>query len=217
MWGSMKRSFLLLALLAPAPLLAQTQTLYLPRFVTTAGAGGALDTSEYTGIAVANLDTVATATLTFTAYDKTGALVSGAGITNPATRTLAPGAQLPILDYQLFGAAVTAKSPVGWIKIESTVQKVIAFFLVFNGTLTVLDGADASVATMTAFVLPEIEAGGTTQIAVANPNAEAATVNFELLRSDGTQRASSSRSLNPNGAVVETVAELFPAAAAAGS
>jgi hypothetical protein len=208
---------LLLALLLPASLPAQVQTtLYFPRFSTSAGTAGALDTSEYTGIAIANLDTTA-ATLTFTAYDKTGARVSGSGIENPAMRTLAAGAQLPIVDFQIFGTAITAKSPVGWIKVDSTVQKVVGFFLVFNGGLTVLDGADAFLAIYTSLLFPEIEETGTTQICIANPNVEAVSITLELLRSDGAQRASATRSVNPNGAVVESVAELFPSASAAGS
>jgi hypothetical protein len=209
--------YVLLGLLFPAPLLAQGQTLYFPRFATSPGTPGAVDNSEFTGIAVVNLDPSAVATLTFTAYDKAGALIAGEGITNPAVRTLAAGAQMAVVDFQIFGAAITGKSPTGWIKVDSTVQRVVGFFLVFNGSLTVLDGADVSGSTMSSFVLPEIEEAGLTQVHVANPNTEAAALNFELLNKDGIQRAVSSRSVRANGAVAESVTELFPGVGAAGS
>jgi hypothetical protein len=201
-------------LAAPQP----TQlTLYFPRLVTADSTGTGADRSEYTGIAVANLDT-SDATLTLTAYDTTGARIAGSGIVNPATMTLRRGAQLPIVDAQIFGAGLPSRRALGWMKLESTVRKLVGFFLTFNGSLTFLDGADVSSGTVTSFVLPEIEDGGFTQVHVANPDAAAATLTLELIRSDGTLRSPPvTRTVNPSGALAELVAELFPGVAVAAS
>ncbi len=199
-------------LAAPTAALAQTATsLYFPRLVTTDGSDGAIDDSEYTGFAIANLDT-ASATLTFTAYDASGALITGPGITNPATRTLAGGQQLPVVDVQIFGTGLATLKPVGWVRVDSTVLRIVGFFLVFNGGLTTLDGADVGSETLTGFVFPEIEDAGFTQIHIANPQTQSTTVTLDLYSSDGTIRATvAERVINPNAAIAATVTELFPA------
>jgi hypothetical protein len=192
----------------PAATETFTTTLYYPRLVTS--------DDDFTGIAVANLDGTS-ATLRFTSYDKTGAQLSGTDLTNPANKTLAAGAQLPIVDTQVFGSGLTARRPVGWFKIESTVNKLVGFFLTFNSGLTVLDGADVSSTTLTSFVFPEIEDLGFTQIHIANPNGSSSSANFELIRSDGTTKATAARTIASNGTVADLFTELFPGTTVAGS
>jgi hypothetical protein len=46
---------------------------------------------------------------------------------------------------------------VGWFKAESTSGKVVGFFLMFNKTLSILDGTEVSAVTANLLVLPEIE------------------------------------------------------------
>ena len=184
-------------------------SLFYPRLVTTDGTAPGPDNSEYTGIAVANLDSV-DATIRMTAFDKNGAQLSGSNITNPATRTLTKGTQLPIVDTQVFGPGLPAGNPVGWFKLESTVSKIVGFFLMFNGSLTFLDGADVSSKTVTPFVFSEIQDPGFTQIHIANPNSQSATLNFDLVMSNGTTRASVARTVSANGAVAEFFSTLFP-------
>jgi hypothetical protein len=192
-------------------------TLFFPRLVTRNSTRSNPDDSEYTGIAVANLD-AADATLTLTAYDRNGAKITGSGITNSASLSLRRNAQLPMIDSEIFGQGLPAKNTVGWVRLDSTVRKIVGFFLMFNAGLNFLDGADVSSGTLTSFVLPEIEDQGFSQIHVANPDPSAATVTFELLRSDGTARAPAvSRTIAPNGAMAEPFTELFPGVAAAGS
>jgi hypothetical protein len=126
-------------------------TLYFPDLVTTSDSAG-----EATGIAVANLSG-SSATLTFTAYDKTGRVLSGSNVTNPASVQLAPGEQSALVDTRLFGTGLAALNSAGWVKMESTVREISGSFLTFDRSLTVLDGADATLSPVTGFVLPELE------------------------------------------------------------
>jgi len=192
-------------------------TLFYPRLVTTDRTGSGPDNSEYTGIAIANLD-AADATLTFTAFDTTGARIAGPSVANPSSMTLKQGAQLPIVDFEVFGAGLAERKPTGWIKVESTVKKIVGFFLTFNGTLSFLDGADVSSTTLSSFILPEIEDVGFTQIHAANPDASSATLTIDLLKADGTSRSPPvTRTVSSNGALAASFAELFPGVAAASS
>jgi hypothetical protein len=178
---------------------------YLPTFSTnhsgqgTAGASG----SEYTGVAVANLDTTDTQ-LSFTAFDPDGNPVTGANVTNPARRMLKQGGQLPIVDTQLFG---TGAGPIGWMKVESTVSKISSFFMYFNSGLTALDGANASTEFMRTAILPEVGENGFNRIYLANPNSEPVSVTLNLMKSDGTVRGGVRREINTNG---ELTADLYP-------
>jgi subtilisin family serine protease len=193
-------------------------TLYFPRLVTTDGTGKTPDDSEYTGIGLVNLDN-SDGILALTALDKSGSPIAGANITNPAALALTKGAQLPIVDFQVFGSGLPARKPVGWMKVESSIRKLVGFFLAFNGSLSVQDGADCSSATLSSFIFPEIEDQGFTQIHVANPDPGAsAIITFNLIRSDGIQRAAAvNRSVSSNGAVAEFITDLFPGVTPVGS
>jgi hypothetical protein len=190
-------------------------TLFFPRLVTHQGSTP--QSSDYTGVAVANLGKT-NARLTFTAYDTTGRLITGSGITNPAIWPLAPGAQLASLDTEIFGSGLAARDTVGWFKLESTSAQTVGFFLAFNGSLDVQDGADANFKTMTDFILPEVEAPpGFTQIFVANPGTSPATVGLELVSADGNTVATATRLLAGSGVLAEYVSALFPGAAITGN
>jgi hypothetical protein len=185
-------------------------TLYFPRLVTHQGSTAG--SSDYTGIAVANLGKT-NARLTFTAYDTTGRLITGSGITNPAVWPLAPGAQLASLDTEIFGSGLASRDTVGWFKLESTSAETAGFFLAFNGSLDVQDGADASFKTMTDFILPEVEAPpGFTQVFLANPGMSPATIGLELVGADGNAVATATRILGTSGVLAEHVTTLFPGA-----
>jgi len=188
-----------------------TPTLYFPDLVTTNDSAG-----EYTGIAVANLGASA-ATLMFTAHDRTGRPITGSNITNPTSVTLRPGEQSALTDSRLFGPGLAGSNSVGWVKLESTSRQIAASFLTYDRSLTVLDGADASVSPLTGFVLPELEEQGVTRVQVVNPNAEPTAINFELVAADGTSVASAARNIDGNGALVESASDLFPGAALIGS
>jgi hypothetical protein len=181
-----------------------SNTLYFPSLESSS--------SEMTGIAVANLSGT-DAILTFWAFDRDGEEIKGPDITNPAAVSVAGAEQMAILDFQLYGSGLPEKSPVGWIKVDSTVSKVAGFFLSLDSDLSTMDGADVSSETLTSFVFPEIESAGFTQIHVASPGTEEAQVNFELYGSDGQVRNTATRKIKPNGAIAESAGDLFPGAA----
>ena len=100
------------------------------------------DTSEITGLAVANMADVE-AVLTLTAYNHNGSMISGNGITNPVRKTLPPGSQLATVDSELFGNGLFDQQPVGWIAVDSTIDDITVFSLMFNGSMSRMDGAPA--------------------------------------------------------------------------
>ncbi len=199
---------------------AAATTLFYPRLVSRSGM--TTETSESTGIAIVNLDSD-DAELTVRAIDGKGFESTGPNFNNPVSMTLAPSEQIPIVDSQLFGSGVSDPDQIRWMKIESTQAKTAGFFLSFNDTLGVLDGADVSTNTLSSFVFPEIMATGTqsetsgtdaiadpfTQIHAANPNSDAATVTFELYSSDGMLREAVARRIEANGVLVVSLSDLF--------
>ena len=192
-------------------------SLVFPRLVTNAETGPGPDRSEYTGLAIANLGST-NAVLSLTAYDTAGAMISGSGIANPRSIGLNPGQQIATLDYQIFGEGLSAQKTVGWIALTSTVKQVVAFFLMFNGSLTTLDGADVSSATSTSFILPEIEDQGTTQVHAVNLGGEAAKITFQLYGADGKPKGTAAqRSVGARGAIAELLTALLSAATTSAS
>ena len=197
----------------PPPAANFLTSLFYPRLVSSDGSQTGLDTSESTGIAVANFDSE-DATLEFSGFETGGSLLSGPGITNPAALPepgiLNAGGQIPIVDFQVFGSTLPSLNPTGWLKIRSTVNKIVGFFLTFNNELSVLDGADVSNGTLTSFVLPEIEVEGFAQIHVANPGEQVASVDFDLINVNGAMRSSVNRKINPHGTAAPFIQDLFP-------
>lgn len=188
----------------------QGSTLYFPRLVSRNTSATTSDDSEYTGIGIVNRDSV-DATLTFTAYDREGHLVSGVGITNPAVRTLKAGAQMAITDAEVWGSGLPALKPDGWFRVDSMVTEVAGFFLMYNAGLSILDGAEAPADLLEQpSALTEIQTEGFTQIHIANPNAVTATVRLELIDPSGAVLSKADRSINPAGALIEDLTTLFP-------
>ncbi len=186
-----------------------TSTLFFPRLVTTESVNNSLDTSEFTGIAVANLSNT-DGFLGFTAFHADGSLISGPGVANPVLKNLAAKNQLAMIDSEVFGSGLTVLNPRGWFSVQSTVAETVGFFLVFNSTLSVLDGATVSSDRVTDFVLPEVEHEGFTQVHVANPDESSTLVTLDLVAGDGSVQATAARSLAPNGAIVEALSSLYP-------
>src|SRR5262249_26771610 len=84
------------------------------------------------------------------------------------------------------------------------------YFMMFNASMSVLDGANVSAATFQSFVFPEIEPDGFTRFHAANPSDAEANLVFQLIGSEGNVRATVARKINANGAEAELLSELFP-------
>ena len=186
-------------------------TLYLPTFSLDRSALGIAGFwgSGFTGVALANLSAV-DAQLMFTALNPNGNRISGDGVTNPAQRALSRGGQLPIVDTQIFG---TAAGPVGWMKVDSTVGKISSFFMAFDSSLTVLDGANASIEPVSTAILPEVGENGFNRIFLGNPGSDPVSVTLNLMKSDGTVRAGTARGIDAAGALAaDLYSDIFPQA-----
>jgi Cohesin domain/Purple acid Phosphatase, N-terminal domain len=195
------------------PVTDPSVSLYLPTFSLDRSALGiaGFRGSGFTGLALANLDTF-TASLMFTAFNPDGKLTSGAGVTNPARRNLTSGGQLPIVDTQIFG---TSAGPVGWMKVDSTASKISSFFMAFDSNLTVLDGANAARGPVKTAILPEVGESGFNRIYLANPATEPIVVTLSLTKSDGTERAGTTRQIDTRGVLAaDLYTDVFPEAPA---
>lgn len=179
-----------------------TAVYIMPNF-TSASGGSSSET--WMGIAVANQGSQA-ATLTFTAMDASGNLITGADIVNPGTRTLDPGKQLAIIDFEIFGEGYANSSSKGWIQLESTSADVTGFFMTFDGTLSQMDGTNFSNVALKEFVLTEVEQDGTTKVSMANPSFYPVDVAINLMNSDGSIRSSQSRTI---GAKSDLIADVY--------
>jgi hypothetical protein len=175
----------------------------------TSGDGSQPDSSEFVGIAIANLSG-ADAVLRFTTHDRAGAEITGPDIVNPAERILAPGEQLALVDLQIFGRGLPNRQNLGWIDIDSNVQELGTFALIFNASLSMMEGMIAPDASLTQFVFSEIEDRGFTNLHVANPSEDPANITFQLLGAGGELRTSAQRTINPLGSIAESVTTLFP-------
>ncbi len=157
------------------------------------------------GIALANLS-LQPAVLTFTAIEDDGEITTGKDISNPIIEELRSRAQLPIIDWQIFGDGLFNSDSNGWIKLESTTQDTLGFFLIFDSDLNLMDGANFSETALIDFAFTEIQAEGYNKISVINDNAADSTVTFNLMGTDGTIRRSRSLVINGNGSLT---ADLF--------
>jgi len=177
-------------------------TMVYPRLAAGVTARPAL---EFIGIALANLDDAA-AVLRLTALDKSGSQPGGTGINNPVVVNLDSGRQIPFINFQLFGDGLAAGSPIGWVRIDSTVADVSGFFLMFDGDLSLLDGGIADAHAKAAVVLTEVDAEGYTKICIVNPHAEAVTATITLVNEIGTPKATIQRGIPGQGSLVEDLA-----------
>ncbi len=174
-----------------------------PRF---SAAQNVLGIDTMVGIALANLE-AGPVTLTFTAVEDNGnPASSGQDGSSSITRTLNSQAQLPIIDWQIFGNWLSGLDSNGWIKLQSTADEARGFFLIFDSDLNLMDGANFTDTQLTDFALTEIQTDGYNKIDIINANPEDVDIKLELVGGDGTVRASQSRVIKSNGALI---ADLF--------
>ena len=168
------------------------------------------DPNTYTGIAISNLDP-ALAQLDFTAFGTSGSKILAGNATNPAYKSLAAGAQLALIQDQLFGSGAVGPWPLGWTMVGSSTPHLTGFSLIFDTSLSFMDGADISESLLTSIVLPESSSQDYTKLLLANPNDSAASVMIDLVKADGTIRSTFQTSIPALGAYsADLKAEIFP-------
>jgi hypothetical protein len=185
-------------------------SLIFPALIGRAGPMAAPPAQMFTGMALANLDLV-DAALTFTAFDKTGRQLTGPGIRNPVTMSLKAGAQIPQMDFQIFGDGVGIGDAWGWFRVDSTVPRVSGFFMIFDGAASILDGTNASTIGTREFIVPDISDGDSyAEIHTVNSSADATEIRLELFGSAGQSRAGAvTRIIEGNGALIAQLSDLF--------
>jgi hypothetical protein len=77
-------------------------------------------------------------TLTLTARDYSGQLITGSGIQNPAQLTVAAHAQLAKPTTDIFGSAIVGRP--GWIQVDPSDPGTGGFFLLYDSGLSTVDG-----------------------------------------------------------------------------
>ncbi len=139
-----------------------------------------------TGIAIVN-PTDQEAVVTFTAYDQSGQLLTGTGITNPAAPETIPGnQQLAKLTSDLFGEGLDPAT-VAWFQATSPADDLTGFFLFLSIPLpaTNFDGADLPPADSTiVFTQLSLASGDSTELNIINPSSATADLQLELVRTD---------------------------------
>jgi len=164
---------------------------------------------DYLGFALTNMDTNP-ATLIFTAIDDDGNIITGSDIVNPVYDELAPGEQMGVLDFEVFGNGLAASTSVGYIKVESTTTKIAGLYTIFDSdqdsNLTMLDGTNLAAEPMTTLIFPEVEGGNYTKVNISNSNDENVNVMLELVGADGMVHSMVQKTIEANGALV---ADLF--------
>ena len=185
-------------------------TRYFPSLISESGPATGLDASEVTGFAVVNLDG-ADADLTFTAADANGDTITGADITNPSPFLLGSGEQLALVDTEIFGVGLRNADRPAWIRMDSSLNEVTGFFLNFNESLTVLDGANVSVFPLASAVLSEIENDGFSRVHIGNPHGVSAQAEILVIGANGITKGSVLRSVAKGAVLVEMARDLFPA------
>ncbi len=143
---------------------AQTpaQTLYMPVLQAT-------DSADV-GIALSN-PTLSSVTVTLTARDYTGAMISGTDIKNPATLTVPGSGQKALRAVEIFGTGVTGK--IGWVQLDSSSVALKGFFLVFDKNLTFIDGAELQTTQSTRIIFPKVSGSADTPTTITFVNAGA--------------------------------------------
>ncbi len=189
---------------------SHVSTLHFPRLVTRGVADIDPELSEYTGVGIVNVDNT-NAGLTITAYGLDGTLISGDRITNPAIRFLRAGEQMAVMDSELWGEGWDAVERVGWFTVDSS-ARIVGFFSTFNQSLSTINGTDVGDESFVSSLFTEVSAAGFTWIHLANPNAVPSKATFEFVDQSGLVKGTALREIEPNGALMEPLSSLFPAA-----
>jgi hypothetical protein len=164
----------------------------------------------FTGVAITNPQS-SRVRATLTAYDANGILITGGNITNPVNIVLPRRGQYARLASEIFGAAFNASSA-GVIRVAGKTPQLEGFFLTGDMSGTKLDGGTGDIAATFVSYLPLVFQEGDapfSQLEIFNPGNSAATVNLQLMDSNGTPLAAATRSIPAGGMLLQDVGDIF--------
>ncbi len=165
------------------------------------------------GLALSN-PTLAEVTVTLTARDYSGAAISGAGITNPATITLPPSGQRALRAVEIFGSGIAGKT--GWVQLQSTSVATKGFFLVFDSRVSFIDGAELQTRPASRIIYPKVSSTAASPTIISFVHTGSETIPFAALSlydNSGTLTARTYLSLAPRSGFSGPITALIPEAA----
>jgi hypothetical protein len=163
----------------------------------------------FAGVAVVN-DTASQQTIALTAFDGSGNMILGDGITNPVVLQMRGNQQLSLVDVEIFGNNLSRYCSSGWIRMDSTTEDIRGFSFTLDGLMNLVDAVAFSSTPATDFVFTHVESGGSTALSIINRNVQAVGVRIDLVQADGSLRGSVSRVINGNAALTEDLfSQLF--------
>jgi hypothetical protein len=169
--------FLILVHSALAQTASPPPALFLPLFQ----ASNAADL----GLALSN-PTLAEVTVTLTARTYEGTSIGGDGITNPVTLKIPASGQRALRTVEIFGAGIKDKK--GWVQLAPSNPAVRGFFLLFDSTVTFIDGAELQSTPAGRLIFPKISVSAdsaTTVSFVHNGSSSLALAAFTLYDNAG--------------------------------
>jgi hypothetical protein len=184
---------------------AATQTLYLPVLQAT--------NSGDLGLALSN-PTLSAVTVTLTARDYTGAVISGTGITNPATINIPATGQRALRTVEIFGTGMTGK--VGWVELLSSSVAIKGFFLLFDSAVTFIDGASLQTAPASRLVFPKVSGNPASPTMISYVNTGTGSLQqcaLTLYDNTGRLAARTLLTLTPKSGFTGSILDVLPAAA----
>jgi len=136
----------------------------------------------------------------------------GAEIRNPHVRRLAPGAQLKVDLAGLFGSDLEKQGAAGWLKVESSVERVVGTLTFSNSQESFLTSTHLGGVPQSRFVFPMAanDESFQTGIALLNNGPDAATVTMELWGPDGTRDSTATFHLPAGTRFSRYLSEYFP-------
>jgi hypothetical protein len=174
---------------------------------------GRPDAGHYTGIALVNLDTTP-ALLAFKPLAASGTSNGAGNVANSPIRILNPGEQTAIVESEIFGGVSAGSVAPDWIEIRSSAPDVAGFFVVFDGDLASLSGANLSAYPLSSLVFPGVSPEAMIRVMLRNPGDTAAVIACDLVKTDGSIIGSVSRTIDAGSSLAATVMELFAGVAA---
>src|SRR5450759_2746345 len=178
----------LLLLLAVGNLQASGRSIFIPHLIVGMG--------FETEVVLSNPSN-AGARVSLTARGDGGALLSGAGVKNPATLTVGAHQEVRAKASELFGLPPNVLS-LGWMQADSDNSQVTAEFLISTSAQESGVGMEEG-DSLQSSLAGAIPAGLQTAIALTNPNPTPAAVTIELYDAQGQQRGQSTFTIPAQG------------------